>query len=188
MTLTYTNCCNDHLTGYSVFVGRSTSLLGPYVDREGASFLDAQVGGTPVLSMNGNRWMGPGHNSILTDFGGQDWMVYHAVNRADPHFAGSPGFTTRAALLDSLIGSGRTPRTSGRPCAAGSGPLMATRIRTRRFRSQPRSPARAPGTRSRLPLLMSLARSPGSSRTTSMAVQLGHSGVGSENQSLAPLE
>ena len=36
-----TNCCNGALTGYSVFVGRSTSPFGPFVDREGNSFLDA---------------------------------------------------------------------------------------------------------------------------------------------------
>ncbi len=95
-----TNCCNDELTGYSVFAGRSTSLLGPYVDRQGVSLLDSRVGGTPVLSMNGNRWVGTGHNSIFTDYAGTDWAVYHGVNRSDPHFAGSPGFTKRAGLID----------------------------------------------------------------------------------------
>ena len=34
-----TNCCNGPLTGYSVFVGRSVNVLGPYVDREGVSLL-----------------------------------------------------------------------------------------------------------------------------------------------------
>ena len=49
--------------------------------RTGASLLAGQVGGTPVISMNGNRWVGPGHNAIFTDFEGQDWFVYHAVDR-----------------------------------------------------------------------------------------------------------
>lgn len=48
-----TDCCRGPLTGYSVFVGRSRDPLGPYVDHTGASLLDTQVGGTPVLSMNG---------------------------------------------------------------------------------------------------------------------------------------
>src|SRR6266540_4643101 len=49
-----TNCCNGPLTGYSVFAGRSANVLGPYVDREGVSLLAGRVGGTPVISMNGN--------------------------------------------------------------------------------------------------------------------------------------
>lgn len=94
------NCCNGALTGYSVFVGRSTSPLGPYVDREGQSLLAARVGGTPFLSMNGNRWVGPGHNTVFIDEGGQWWTVYHAVDRFDPVFAGTTDFTKRPALLD----------------------------------------------------------------------------------------
>ena len=97
-----TNCCNGPLTGYSVFVGRSESVLGPYVDREGVSLLAGRVGGTPVLSMNGNRWVGPGHNSVFMDFDGQWWTVYHAVDRNDPYFEGAVGFTKRPVLLDAL--------------------------------------------------------------------------------------
>lgn len=97
-----TNCCNGPLTGYDVFVGRSKNLLGPYIDREGVSLLDSRVGGTPVITMNGNRWVGPGHNAVFKDFDGQYWTVYHAVDRADPYFAGSVGFTKRPVLLDPL--------------------------------------------------------------------------------------
>ena len=52
--------------------------------------------------MNGNRWVGPGHNSVITDSAGQDWFVYHAIDRNDPYFAGAVGFTKRPALLDRL--------------------------------------------------------------------------------------
>jgi arabinan endo-1,5-alpha-L-arabinosidase len=97
-----TNCCNGPLTGYSVFAGRSASPLGPFVDKEGVSLLAGRVGGTPVISMNGNRWVGPGHNAVFTDFAGQDWFLYHAVDRNDPYFAGEVGFTKRPALLDAL--------------------------------------------------------------------------------------
>ena len=97
-----TNCCNGPLTGYSVFVGRSENVLGPYLDREGVSLLQGEVGGTPVLSMNGNRWVGPGHNSVFQDFDGQWWTVYHAVDRNDPYFEGAVGFTKRPVLLDAL--------------------------------------------------------------------------------------
>ncbi|MCE7986828.1 MAG: arabinan endo-1,5-alpha-L-arabinosidase [Caldilinea sp. CFX5] len=97
-----TDCCRGPLTGYSVFVGRSTSPLGPFVDREGVSLLAGRVGGTPVISMNGNRWVGPGHNAVITDLAGQDWFFYHAIDRNDPYFAGEVGFTKRPVLVDAL--------------------------------------------------------------------------------------
>ena len=97
-----TNCCAGPLTGYSVFVGRSASPTGPFVDATGASLLDSRVGGTPVLSMNGNRWVVPGHNSVFVDFEGQWWTTYHAVDRFDPYFAGTTDFTKRPLLLDPI--------------------------------------------------------------------------------------
>ena len=96
------DCCNGPLSGYGVFAGRSTSPLGPFLDSQGISLLDSRVGGTPVLTMNGNRWVGPGHNAMFTDLGGQDWFLYHAIDVNDPFFAGAPGFTKRPAMLDAL--------------------------------------------------------------------------------------
>jgi arabinan endo-1,5-alpha-L-arabinosidase len=95
-----TDCCRGPLTGYSEFVGRSASPLGPFTDRSGQSLLDGRVGGTPTLSMNGNRWVGTGHGELFTDFAGQDWLVYHAIDRHDPYFAGEVGFTRRPVLID----------------------------------------------------------------------------------------
>ncbi|HVU93184.1 MAG TPA: family 43 glycosylhydrolase, partial [Jatrophihabitans sp.] len=97
-----TNCCNGPLTGYAVFAARSRSPLGPFLDRDGRSILDARVGGTPVLTQNGNRWVGPGHNTLLTDYSGQQWIVYHAVDRTDPYYAGDVGYTKRPVLMDPL--------------------------------------------------------------------------------------
>ncbi|CAA9351427.1 MAG: GH43_3 / GH43 / GH43_5 / GH43_4 / GH43_ 30 / GH43_31 / GH43_33 / GH43_6 / GH43_34 / GH4 3_8 / GH43_13 / GH43_32 / GH43_7 [uncultured Nocardioidaceae bacterium] len=97
-----TNCCNGSLTGYSVYAGRSQSPLGPFRDRDGNTFLESRVGGTPVISMNGNRWVGTGHNSVFRDFDGQWWTIYHAADRFDPYFEDEPGFTKRPALLDPL--------------------------------------------------------------------------------------
>ncbi len=95
-----TDCCRGPLTGYSVFVGRSESPTGPFVDQDGQSLLAGRTGGTPVLSMNGNRWVGTGHNTVFEDFDGQWWTIYHAVDRSDPYFDGAVGFTKRPALLD----------------------------------------------------------------------------------------
>ncbi|MCA1682598.1 MAG: family 43 glycosylhydrolase [Actinobacteria bacterium] len=97
-----TNCCNGQLTGYTVFAGRSANPLGPFVDKQGVSLLAGRVGGTPVLSMNGNRWVGPGHNTVFRDFAGQWWTIYHAVNRFDPYFATQPGFTKRPPMMDPI--------------------------------------------------------------------------------------
>jgi arabinan endo-1,5-alpha-L-arabinosidase len=94
------DCCRGPLTGYAVFAGRSQNALGPYLDQDGVSLLDSRVGGTPVLTMNGNRFVGPGHNAIFTDGSGQDWMLYHAVDANRPYFAN--GWTRRPVLMDAL--------------------------------------------------------------------------------------
>jgi len=108
-----TNCCNGPLTGYTVFVGRSKNPLGPYVDQEGVSLLATRVGGTPVLSMNGNRWVGPGHNFVFKDFDGQWWTVYHAVDRNNPYFTHQVGFTKRPVLLDPVDWQDGWPQVRG---------------------------------------------------------------------------
>jgi arabinan endo-1,5-alpha-L-arabinosidase len=95
-----TDCCRGPLTGYSVFVGRSASPTGPFIDREGVSLLAGRVGGSVFLSMNGNRWVGPGHQTTFKDFDGQWWTAYHAVDQEDPYFEGAVGFTRRPVLLD----------------------------------------------------------------------------------------
>ena len=104
-----TDCCRGPLTGYSVFAGRSRNVLGPYVDREGVSLLAGRVGGTPVLSLNGNRWVGPGHNFVFRDTRGETWTLYHAIDRSDPYFEGAVGFTRRPLLLDPVYWIGGWP-------------------------------------------------------------------------------
>jgi len=96
------NCCAGPTTGYSVHVGRATSVTGPYVDREGVPLLQSRAGGTPVLAPNGNAWVGTGHNAVVTDLAGRDWMVYHAIDREDPYLDGTEGINERPMLLDRL--------------------------------------------------------------------------------------
>jgi hypothetical protein len=96
------NCCAGPTTGYSVQVGRSTSITGPYVDAQGAPLNQSRAGGTPVLNQNGNSWVGTGHNAIATDLAGQDWIVYHAIDRADPYLDGTEGINQRPMLEDRL--------------------------------------------------------------------------------------
>lgn len=128
-----TNCCNGALTGYGVFVARSRSPLGPFVDRDGVAITATRVGGTPLLAQNGNRWVGTGHNTVVTDFAGQDWIIYHAADRTDPTYAGQPTYTKRPALIDPLDWRGGWPVVRG-----GAGPSDSV---------QP-GPAAQPGQRS----------------------------------------
>jgi arabinan endo-1,5-alpha-L-arabinosidase len=96
------NCCAGPTTGYSVFAGRSASPTGPFVDRDGVSLLTSRVGGTPVIQPNGNKWVGTGHTAIVTDFAGQDWLVYHAIDRNQPYLNEPFGINRRPMLIDRL--------------------------------------------------------------------------------------
>lgn len=96
------NCCAGPTTGYSVFVGRSTSPRGPFVDRAGDTMTESRVGGTRVIQPNGNKWVGTGHNSMVTDLTGQDWLVYHAIDRRDPFLEEPFGVNQRPMLMDRL--------------------------------------------------------------------------------------
>jgi arabinan endo-1,5-alpha-L-arabinosidase len=114
------NCCAGPTTGYSVQVGRSRSVAGPYVDAQGVSLTASRAGGTPTLVQNGNAWVGAGHNAVVTDLAGQDWILYHAINRADPYLDGTEGINERPMLLDRLdwvdgwpaVRAGRGPSNS----------------------------------------------------------------------------
>jgi arabinan endo-1,5-alpha-L-arabinosidase len=92
------NCCAGPATGYTVFAGRSASPRGPFLDRDGIS----RVGGTIVVTPNGNTWVGTGHNAVVTDLAGQDWFVYHAIDRRDPYLDEPFGINERPMLLDRL--------------------------------------------------------------------------------------
>ena len=95
-------CCNGPLSGYQVFAGAADSPLGPFVDRQGVSLLDARVGGSPVLSLNGNRWVGGGHQTLFRDALGDWYAAYHAIDRERPYFAEAVGYTRRALLFDRI--------------------------------------------------------------------------------------
>jgi beta-xylosidase len=111
------NCCAGPTTGYSVFAGRSRSPLGPFVDADGISLRDSRVGGTVVLTQNGNRWIGAGHHAIATDTSGRDFIVYHALDRNEPWLNEPFGVNRRPMLLDRLDWVDGWPRTR-----AGAGP------------------------------------------------------------------
>ncbi|GAA1573692.1 hypothetical protein GCM10009742_15790 [Kribbella karoonensis] len=111
------NCCAGPTTGYSVFAGRSRSPKGPFVDADGAALTDSRVGGTTVITQNGNRWIGPGHHAFITDAAGQDHIVYHAIDRNQPWLTNPFGINRRPMLIDNIDWIDGWPRTN-----AGAGP------------------------------------------------------------------
>jgi arabinan endo-1,5-alpha-L-arabinosidase len=85
-------CCGGSYS-YNVRVARATSILGPYEDASGRSMLNGDVG-TYVVYGN-SIFVAPGHNSIVRDDAGDDWLLYHAY----------PGEVRnkRVLLLDKLL-------------------------------------------------------------------------------------
>lgn len=68
------NCCGPG-ANYAVFVARSKSATGPFQTLEQAKGWRSSM----ILERRG-RWIAPGHNSVITDAKGQDWIVYHAAD------------------------------------------------------------------------------------------------------------
>lgn len=118
MFLSSGSCCNGADSSYTVWVGRSDDLLGPYLDREGA---DLRFGGGEIILQRNEDWVGPGHNAVVNDDAGHDWMIYHAI---DPEDHALPnGATKRPVLID------RIEWTNGWPSVnAGQGPSSTPTI------------------------------------------------------------
>ncbi|GJC85370.1 intracellular endo-alpha-(1-_5)-L-arabinanase [Colletotrichum liriopes] len=71
--LSFDRCCNGASSTYRIMVGRSTSVTGPYVDRNGRNMMSG--GGTEVMASHGSIH-GPGHPAVFTD-SDADVLVYH---------------------------------------------------------------------------------------------------------------
>lgn len=69
-------CCRGVDSTYHVMVGRSESISGLYVDRDGVRMT---AGGGTQVTFSNDRWKGPGHNSILQE-NGIEYIVYHAYD------------------------------------------------------------------------------------------------------------
>ncbi|GAA1394237.1 family 43 glycosylhydrolase [Luteococcus peritonei] len=111
------NCCAGPATGYSVFAGRSRSPMGPFLDADGLDLNASVTGGTTVVTQNGNTWVGAGHNAMLTDAEGRDFLVYHAIDKDQPWLTEPFGINRRPMLLDRIDWVDGWPRVN-----AGSGP------------------------------------------------------------------
>jgi arabinan endo-1,5-alpha-L-arabinosidase len=66
-------CCRGASSTYRVMVGRSVSVTGPYVDRNGVPMTSG--GGTEILAGH-DSIHGPGHQAVFAD-AGTDVLAYH---------------------------------------------------------------------------------------------------------------
>jgi arabinan endo-1,5-alpha-L-arabinosidase len=72
-------CCRGVESTYKVVVGRSKSVTGPYLDKEGK---EMSKGGGSLLIEGNKDWHGIGHNSAYT-FDGQDYYFSHGYDASD---------------------------------------------------------------------------------------------------------
>ena len=95
------NCCGPK-AHYATMVARSRSATGPFEVRKRPLYL--------VLEAN-ERWVAPGHKSVVRDDAGADWILYHAVDARRPRSKPSDDVNTRRVmLLDRLEWVGGWPR------------------------------------------------------------------------------
>lgn len=118
------DCCGNgnprRPARYAMMVARSRSATGPFTPMPGA---------TSIVLGDGARWLAPGHNAIITDDAGTDWVVFHAMDAKNPLIAGTQ-FARRALLIDPIRW-----RDDGWPEVAGAAPSEVPRpapvVRTR---------------------------------------------------------
>jgi arabinan endo-1,5-alpha-L-arabinosidase len=87
------NCCGPDAE-YGVMVARSGSPTGPFVTME-------QARGVPhsLMLYKSERWLAPGHNSIVTDQARDTWIIYHAIDVNRPRQRQEDEINSRRILL-----------------------------------------------------------------------------------------
>ncbi len=93
------NCCGDK-AHYAVMVARSKSPFGPF-----QTYAEATGKTESAILERSDRWIAPGHNSVVTDSTGQDWIFYHAIdagNRLMPKIEGDRD-VRRIMLMDRIV-------------------------------------------------------------------------------------
>ncbi|MFD2161158.1 arabinan endo-1,5-alpha-L-arabinosidase [Paradesertivirga mongoliensis] len=71
-------CCAGNESTYQIVMGRSKDIAGPYLNREGKSWVDNNY---TVFLAGDEAEPGRGHNGIFAE-GDTTYMVYHAYTRA----------------------------------------------------------------------------------------------------------
>jgi arabinan endo-1,5-alpha-L-arabinosidase len=94
------NCCGDK-AHYAVMVARSKSATGPFETLSRAT----RKSNSAILERN-ERWIAPGHNSVVRDAAGHDWIFYHAIdskNRFLKNDISGDRDVRRVMLMDRLV-------------------------------------------------------------------------------------
>ena len=99
-------CCGS-TAHYAVMVARSRHATGPYVKMAKALHRPSST-----IVIANQRWNAPGHNSVITDKMGEDWLVYHAVDLKNATI-GSTGASRRPMLIEHIRYRGGWPYIEG---------------------------------------------------------------------------
>ncbi|TGE20532.1 glycoside hydrolase [Hymenobacter aquaticus] len=93
------NCCGDD-AHYGVMVARARQATGPF-----ETLAQATGNGSGIILETNRYWRAPGHNCVVTDAAGHDWLAYHAIDPQQPTFDAiddAQGYSRRVLLLDRL--------------------------------------------------------------------------------------
>ena len=93
------NCCGAH-AHYAVLVARAHHATGPF-ETQAAAVANPHAA---LLAANAH-WQAPGHNCVITDAAGQDWLACHAIDPQQPTFDAiddSEGYSRRVLILEKL--------------------------------------------------------------------------------------
>lgn len=93
------NCCGPH-AHYAVLVARARHATGPF-----ETYAAATANPHAALLAANAHWRAPGHNCVVTDAAGQDWLACHAIDPRQPTFDAiddSEGYSRRVLILARL--------------------------------------------------------------------------------------
>jgi arabinan endo-1,5-alpha-L-arabinosidase len=72
--VSFGSCCSAPYN-YTIRVGRSASVTGPYMDEDGLAMMS---GGGTLLVQGDSSWSAPGHNAVIV-YDNRTYNVYHAL-------------------------------------------------------------------------------------------------------------
>ena len=99
------NRCCSYPPHYATMVARSRHAAGPY-----HRLARTRPGNSSVILHSGDRWAGPGHNSVIRDECGTDWIAHHAIDRDHPFLPGTTDEVRRPLLISRLTYEDGWPR------------------------------------------------------------------------------